>query len=135
MRKWLIQHEGFTEIPNDMLPNMFDIMNFTEVAKGFSIQISNNKIDSNKPWATFITFSDMLNGAASFDIEDNEADLYLVINYWSADEEDNGMNTTVKFALSEIQNFIWKNYQDNSLHIVFQYLDYCIAIYCKNLLY
>ena len=131
--KYLIQHGGFTEIPNDKLPNMFDIMDFNEIARGFSIEISNENIDTNNPWTVFVNFSDNSNGAASFDLE-NETDLYLVIDYWSADEEDNGTPNTVKFALSGIQHFIWCKYQ-NHVEIGFQYLDYYVAIYCGEILY
>ena len=156
----LINSDGFSEIPKENLPDMLEIMDFSEVSRGFSLQISNENIDTDKPWSVLVDFADMSNGAASFNIVsgaeafrifDNRKhphhiylqeeiasfpDLYLVVEYWSADAEDNGVSNTAKFALSEIQHFTWGRYQigeEWQTEIIFKYMNFVVSMACRNL--
>ena len=156
----LINSDGFSEIPKENLPDMLEIMDFCEVSRGFSLQISNENIDTDKPWSVLVDFADMSNGAASFNIVsgaeafrifDNRKkphhiylqeeiasfpDLYLVVEYWSADAEDNGVSNTAKFALGEIQQFTWGRYQigdEWQTEIIFKYMNLVVSMACRNL--
>lgn len=154
LNNWIKEY-GYKSIEKKELPNMLNIINATDVARGFSIKVSNENIDSNNTWNRFIDFEDREHGSASFEILSGAqafrtgsttniykytekeiaefSDLYLIVEYWVEDSDFDIQSThsTIRFALNEIQDFLWL-YDNGVMKIIFRYQNYQVVIECNG---